>query len=224
MCPAPSPARPAAVLFDMDGTLVDSEPVWDEALAELARWLGGELSAGARLRTLGTNVAVSVAIVHADVGRPDADPVLSGKKLVDEAGARFAAGLVWRPGARELVDAVRAAGVPAGLVTNTERPLVELALGPLVGELFDVSVCGDEVPRAKPAPDPYERAARLLGVPTAAAVAVEDSPTGTASADAAGCPVLVVPGEVAVPAGPRRTFRTTLAGLTVPDLAALVTP
>jgi HAD superfamily hydrolase (TIGR01509 family) len=215
----------AAVLFDMDGTLVDSEPVWDEALAELARWLGGELSAEARRRTLGTNVVVSVAVVHADVGRPDADPVLSGKKLLDEAATRFAAGLVWRPGARALVDAVRAAGIRTALVTNTERPLVEVALGPLVDELFDVSVCGDEVPQAKPAPDPYEKAARLLGVPTAAAVAIEDSPTGAASADAAGCPVLVVPGaDVEVPPGPRRTFRTTLEGLTVADLTALVTP
>lgn len=215
----------AAVLFDMDGTLVDSEPVWDRALEELARWLGGTLSPEARRRTLGTNVAVSVAIVHADVGRPDADPVLSGKKLVDEAAARFAAGLVWRPGARALVDAVRAAGVPVALVTNTERSLVELALGPLVQELFDVSVCGDEVARTKPAPDPYVSAAARLGVPTAAAVAIEDSPTGAASADAAGCPVLVVPaGDVPVPPGPRRTFRTTLEGLTVADLAALVAP
>jgi HAD superfamily hydrolase (TIGR01509 family) len=214
----------AAVLFDMDGTLVESEPVWDEALKELARWLGGELSAPARRATLGTNVPVSVSIVHADVGRPDADPVLSGKKLVEEAGSRFAAGLVWRPGARALVDAVRAAGIPTALVTNTERPLVELALGPLVGELFDVSVCGDEVAHAKPAPDPYETAARLLGVPPAAAVAIEDSPTGAASADAAGCPVLVVPGaEVAVPPSPRRTFRPSLSGVSLADLAALVT-
>ncbi|HEY6749398.1 MAG TPA: HAD family phosphatase [Mycobacteriales bacterium] len=217
-----SPA-PAAVLFDMDGTLVDSEPVWDEALRELARWLGGELSADARRATLGTNVEVSVRIVQADVGRPDADPVLSGKKLVEEAGIRFSAGLVWRPGARELIDAVRAAGIPTALVTNTERPLVRLALGDLVGELFTVSVAGDEVEQAKPAPDPYLAAARLLGVDPAATVAIEDSPTGTASAAAAGCAVLVVPaGDVPVPPGPRRTLARTLAGLTVADLAALL--
>jgi HAD superfamily hydrolase (TIGR01509 family) len=213
----------AAVLFDMDGTLVDSEPVWDEALRELARWLGGELSAQAREATVGTNVAVSVDIVHADVGRQDADPVLSGKKLIAEAGARFAAGLVWRPGARELVDAVRAAGIPTALVTNTERPLVQLALGDLVDQLFDVSVCGDEVEHAKPAPDPYRAAARLLGVDPAAAVAIEDSPTGTASASAAGCPVLVVPGGgIPVPTGPGRTFTDSLTGISIADLAGLV--
>jgi HAD superfamily hydrolase (TIGR01509 family) len=211
------------VLFDMDGTLTDSEPVWDEALRALAHWLGGELSAPARRATLGTNVPVSVGIVHRDVGRPDADPVRSGEKLVAEAGARFAAGLVWRPGARELVDAVRAAGIPTALVTNTERPLVRIALGPLVEQLFDVSVCGDEVAHSKPAPDPYEAAARLLGVDPAATVAIEDSPTGVASATAAGCPVLVVLGaETEVPPEPGRTFVDSLAGITVADLATLV--
>jgi HAD superfamily hydrolase (TIGR01509 family) len=215
--------RLAAVLFDMDGTLTDSEPVWDESLRVLARWLGGELSDRARRATIGTNVPVSVEIVHRDVGRTDADPVRSGEKLLAEAGARFAAGLVWRPGARELVDAVRAAGIPTALVTNTERALVRLALGPLVERLFDVSVCGDEVAHAKPAPDPYEKAAALLGVAPHTTVAIEDSPTGTASAAAAGCAVLVVPGaELSVPAGPGRTFADSLAGITVADLAALV--
>jgi HAD superfamily hydrolase (TIGR01509 family) len=213
----------AAVLFDMDGTLVDSEPVWDDALRELARWLGGELSAGARRATLGTNVDYSVRIVHADVGRLDADPELSGKKLLDEAATRFSRGLVWLPGARELIAAVRAAGIPAALVTNTERPLVEVAMGELVGQLFDVSVAGDEVEHPKPAPDPYLAAARLLGVDPTATVAIEDSPTGTASAVAAGCAVLVVPAaDVPVPPGPGRTFVPTLAGLSVPDLAALL--
>ena len=213
----------AAVLFDMDGTLTDSEPVWDEALRELARWLGGSLSDSARRATIGTDVPVSVDIVHRDVGRPDADPVASGEKLIAEAAVRFARGLVWRPGARELVDAVRAAGIPSALVTNTERALTTIALGPLLDELFDASVCGDEVAHSKPAPDPYEKAAALLGVAPAGAVAIEDSPTGVTSATAAGCPVLVVPGAgVRVPPGPDRTFVDSLAGITVASLTALV--
>jgi HAD superfamily hydrolase (TIGR01509 family) len=210
-----------AVLFDMDGTLVDSEPAWDDALRELARELGGELSDPARRATVGTNVDVSVGIVHADVGRPDADPLASGERLVELARRRFAAGLRWRPGARELVEAVRAAEVPTALVTNTERDLVRVALGALHDELFDVSVCGDEVRQPKPHPEPYLTAAALLGVDPAAAVAVEDSPTGAASAEAAGCRVLVVPTEIPVPAGPRRTFAPSLAAVTVADLAAL---
>jgi HAD superfamily hydrolase (TIGR01509 family) len=210
-----------AVLFDMDGTLVDSEPVWDDALRQLARELGGELSDAAREATVGTNVDVSVGVVHADVGRPDADPLASGERLVELARERFAAGVRWRPGARELVDAVRAAGIPAALVTNTERELVKVAFGALVDELFAVSVCGDEVGRPKPHPEPYSTACELLGVRPEETVAVEDSPTGTASAQAAGCRVLVVPAAVPVPPGPRRTFRSTLAGVTVADLEAL---
>lgn len=214
--------RLAAVLFDMDGTLVDSEPVWDDALRELARWLGGELSMSARRATVGTNVAVSVQIVHADVGRLDADPGLSGERLIAGAAERFAAGLRWRPGARDLVEAVRAAGIPTALVTNTERPLVRIAFGALVDELFDVSVCGDEVRRPKPDPEPYLTAADLLGVATAETVAIEDSATGAASAEAAGCVVLVVPAEVPVPASPRRTVVASLADVGVADLARLV--
>lgn len=211
-----------AVLFDMDGTLVDSEPVWDDALRELARELGGELSDAARAATVGTNVDVSVGIVHADVGRPDADPLVSGERLIAGARERFAAGLVWRPGARELVEAVRAAGIPTALVTNTQRDLVRVAFGGLVEELFDVAVCGDEVRQPKPHPEPYATAAALLGVDPADTVAVEDSPTGAASAEAAGCAVLVVPVELPVHASPRRTFAASLAGVGVADLAELV--
>jgi HAD superfamily hydrolase (TIGR01509 family) len=206
----------------MDGTLIHSEPVWDDALRELARELGGELSDRARSATVGTNTDISVGIVHADIGRPDADPLVSGERLVELARQRFAAGVRWRPGARELLDAVRAAGVPTALVTNTERALVRVAFGTLVDELFDVSVCGDEVMRPKPHPEPYLTAADLLRVDPAATVAVEDSPTGTAAADAAGCRVLVVPGDIPVPPGPARTFAGTLADVSVTDLAALV--
>ncbi len=215
-------ALPAAVLFDMDGTLIDSEPVWDEALRRLARSLGGSLSEQARRATVGTNVPVSIEIVRADVGRPDADPVELGERLVADVRERLAAGLRWRPGARELVTAVRAAGVPTALVTNTERSLVLVSFGPLVEELFDVSVCGDEVGRSKPDPEPYRTAAALLGVDPADTIAIEDSPAGTVSAEAAGCAVLVVPAEVPVPAGPRRTFAASLADIGIADLAALL--
>jgi HAD superfamily hydrolase (TIGR01509 family) len=213
---------PVAVLFDLDGTLVDSEPVWDQALRRLARELGGELSGPARRATVGTNVPVSVEIVRVDLDRPDADPVVLAERLVADMRERLAAGLRWRPGARELLDAVRAAGIPTALVTNTERDLVRIAFGPLVEELFDASVCGDEVRRSKPDPEPYLTAAALLGVDPAWAVAIEDSPTGAASAEAAGCPVLVVPAEVPVPPGQRRTFVGSLADVGVTDLARLV--
>ena len=116
------------------------------------------------------------------------------------------------PGAA--LQTVRAAGLPTALVTNSLRRITELALEGIGREFFDVSVCGDEVPAGKPAPDPYLRAAELLGVPIEACVAVEDSPNGALAAERAGAAVLVVPCEVPVPTGPRRTFRDDLVGLT----------
>jgi HAD superfamily hydrolase (TIGR01509 family) len=163
-----------------------------------------------------------VGIVHADVGRPDADPLVSSERVYARARAGFAAGVVWRPGARELVEAVRAAGIPTALVTNTQRALVRVAFGPVLDELFDVSVCGDEVRQPKPHPEPYAAAAALLGVDPGHTVAIEDSPTGAASAEAAGCAVLVVPVELAVPASPRRAFAASLSEVGVADLAELV--
>lgn len=215
----------AAVLWDMDGTLVDSEQIWSISLCDLARHLGGELSLPAREAMVGTNMSISVRLLFGDLGLdPDPDRMA---EAIDWLAARtaqlFSAPLPLRPGAAAALASVRAAGVPCALVTNTERPLTELALNSLGRDNFEVTVCGDEVPSGKPAPDVYLRAVELLGVPIEATVAVEDSPTGVASAVAAGCTVLVVTSIVPVPPGERRIFRDTLTGLTVEELAALVT-
>jgi beta-phosphoglucomutase-like phosphatase (HAD superfamily) len=116
---------------------------------------------------------------------------------------------------------VRAAGWPTALVTSTHRGLVDVALESIGAEFFDVVVCGDEVPATKPAPDPYLVAATKLGVPAAGCVAIEDSPAGARSAEAAGCAVLVVPSEVPVPPGQRRVCRAGLVGLTQGELRAV---
>ena len=213
---------PDAVLFDMDGTLFDSEKLWDVGLQELARRLGGELSRDARVAMIGATLEDSMRMLHADVGRPELDIEASGVWLEARVGELFVTGLVWRPGAQELLAAVRAAGLPAALVTATRRKLVEAALDTLGRENFDAVVCGDEVAHSKPHPEPYRRAAELLGVDARRCVAIEDSVTGTASAEAAGCPVLVVPSEAPVPAGPRRVQRETLVGVGVPELAAVL--
>lgn len=186
----------AAVLFDMDGTLVDSEKVWDVGLIELADRYGGVLSAEARARMVGTSMADSMTILHADLGQPSRDPVDSVRWLERRVSELFADGLVWRPGAAELLTEVGAAGVPMALVTATRRHLVEVALRTIGRGHFGAVVCGDEVDQPKPHPLPYLMAARLLGVDIARCVAVEDSPTGVASARAAGAVVLAVPCEV----------------------------
>lgn len=211
----------AAVLFDMDGTLLDSEKVWDVALDDLAHYLGGELSDAARRRMVGSSLARSITIMHDDL-RIDADPECSGAYLLERAAELFRTALVWKPGARELLVAVHQAGVPAALVTSTHRRLTEIALDTLGREYFEATVCGDEVAHPKPAPDPYLRAAELLGVPPADSVAIEDSPLGIASAEAAGCVILAVPSEVPLQPVPGRTVVPTLVGVTVADLADLV--
>jgi HAD superfamily hydrolase (TIGR01509 family) len=188
----------AAVLFDMDGTLVDSEKVWDLALGELAAEYGGTLSTTARLAMVGTSMAESMAILHADLGQPWRDAAGGADRLERRVAELFAAGLEWRAGARALLRDVRAAGLPTALVTSTARRLVDVALGTLGRDSFDIVVCGDEVDRPKPHPAPYLAAADALGVPIARCVAVEDSPHGVASARAAGAVVLAVPCEVAL--------------------------
>jgi HAD superfamily hydrolase (TIGR01509 family) len=211
---------PAAVLWDMDGTLVDSEKVWTISLADTARRLGGELSRQAREAMVGSNMARSLGLMFDDLGL-ERDPerlAQAAGYLTDRTGELFAAGLVWRPGALEALRMVRAAGWPTALVTNTLRTLTEKALDSIGREHFAVTVCGDEVPRGKPDPDPYLRAAELLGVAAESCLAVEDSPTGATAAERAGCAVLVVPCDVAVPAGPRRVHRGSLVGLTADDI------
>jgi HAD superfamily hydrolase (TIGR01509 family) len=192
-----------AVLFDMDGTLVDSEKVWDIGLRELARRYGGELSAPARTRMIGTSMAESMEILHTDIAQPWRDPHTSVTWLEARVRDLFASGLVWRPGARELLAAVRAEGIPSALVTATRRHLVEVALTTIGADNFDVVVCGDDVAQTKPHPEPYLTAAARLGVAPDRCVAIEDSPTGVTSARRAGCVVVAVPCEVALtdPAG-----------------------
>lgn len=217
--PVTTGRRPAAVLFDMDGTLVDSVKLWDISLADTAAWLGGALSAEARERMVGSSMASSVALMHAELG-VDADPEASADYLTERTAELFAGPLVWRPGAQDLLDAVSAAGIPMALVTATRRRLTTLALNTIGATRFQAIVCGDEVERGKPHPDPYLRAADLLGVRPGDCLAIEDSVTGVAAAVGAGCSVLAVPNDVPLPSGPRRTIRDTLVGLTVDGLAA----
>jgi HAD superfamily hydrolase (TIGR01509 family) len=212
---------PAAVLFDMDGTLVDSERLWGIALAELAVTAGGVLSDAARLAMVGTSMARSMQIFRDDLGLPGRPEAPDVEWLTQRVQELFADGLVWRPGARELLHEVRAAGIPAALVTSTGRRLVEVALLTLGRENFDVIVCGDEVRRPKPDPEPYRTAAGLLGVPISACVAIEDSPSGVASALAAGAVVLAVPAELELAPVDGVHLRPTLAGVDPAFLAAL---
>lgn len=202
-----------AVLFDMDGTLVDSEKLWEVSLQQLCRRLGGELSPAVRRATVGASADNVMQIIAADLQLDlDTEQVRSLIEwLHNYTGELFKEGLPWCAGARELLDELASEQVLIGLVTNTPRVLTECALNSIGRHYFSVTVCADEVTWAKPAPEPYERAAMLLGVDPHQCLVIEDSITGAAAAEAAGCPVLVVPNDVAVPMTTRRYHVPSLA-------------
>ncbi len=206
----------------MDGTLVDSEKVWDIALHELAAHAGGTLSTAARQAMIGGSMATSMRIFREDLGQPDRPEAPDVEWLNARVFELFEQGLVWRPGACELLHAVKRAGLPTALVTSTGRALVEVALKTIGRENFDVVVAGDEVSMPKPDPEPYRTAATLLGVAIEDCVAIEDSPTGVASALASGAAVLAVPAELELPATDGVHLRTSLVGVDPAYLASLL--
>jgi HAD superfamily hydrolase (TIGR01509 family) len=212
------------VLFDMDGTLVDSERLWEVGLQELAASYGGTLSRSARLAMVGSSMAVSMEILHTDLGQPWRDPAASARWLENRVAELFLTELRWRPGALALLEAVRAVPIPTALVTSTARRMVEVALETLGRHNFDVVVCGDEVVATKPDPAPYLTAARLLGVPVNRCVAIEDSPAGVASALAAGAVVIGVPSLVPIEPVDGVHVRESLVGVDPELLGRLLDP
>ena len=213
---------PAAVLWDMDGTLIDSEPLWDVAIADLAARRGFTMTPEVREETLGNSLYDAMTKVYDAAGTPEfeRDRATDERWLLDHVTDLFTDDLPWRPGAQPALDLIAAAGIPMVLVTNTVRELTTVSLQTIGAHRFTASVCGDEVPVGKPEPDIYLRAAELVGANPADCLAVEDSPAGSAAAPAAGCPTLVVPSAVAIGPAPLRSFRDSLVGLTLDDVAA----
>jgi HAD superfamily hydrolase (TIGR01509 family) len=211
---------PHAVLWDMDGTLVDTEPYWIATEFALAEELGGSWSREHALNLVGQDLLDSGRYIREHMGI-DLEPADIVERLLDGVVARVEEEVPWRPGARELLTALRAAELPCALVTMSYRRFVAPVLQSLPEGTFDVVVTGDAVSHGKPHPEPYLKAARELRVEPAECLAIEDSNTGARSAESAGCRVLVVPNHVPVLPGPARTFRDTLTGLTVHDLVTV---
>lgn len=209
-----------AVLWDMDGTLVDTEPYWIEVEYELVEAHGGTWSQQHAMNLVGNDLLESGRYIreHGGVGLEPSEIV---EILLDGVVDRVRREVPWRPGARELLAALNTAGVPCALVTMSYRRFVAPVLEALPPGTFEVVVTGDTVSRGKPHPEPYLQAARLLEVDPASCLAIEDSNTGARSAESAGCRVLVVENHVPVLAGERRVFRPSLVGLTPHELATL---
>ena len=204
---------PAAVLWDMDGTLVDTEPYWIEAEYQLAERHGGRWSHEHALNLVGNDLIESGRYIREHMGI-DVEPAQIVEELLDSVVARVERQVPWQPGAVELLAALRAEDIACALVTMSYRRFVAPILAHLPEGTFADVVTGDSVTFGKPHPEPYVRAAGLLGVKPEDCVAIEDSNTGTRSAAAAGCTVLVVPNHVPVLPGERRVFAESLASVT----------
>ncbi|WP_371783926.1 HAD family hydrolase [Streptosporangium subroseum] len=195
-----------AVLFDMDGTLVDTEGMWWEACAAVAAELGLELTDAETGHVLGRPVEhVAAHLLRRDPSSPSssdtADARLAevGGRLIEAFAERIAEGVTPLPGAIRLLDDLRAADMPVALVSASPRQIVDTVLRTIGAERFALVVAAEDTVRAKPLPDPYLKAAANLGVAPAECVAVEDSPTGLAAAHAAGCRVVAVSDGMTVP-------------------------
>lgn len=196
----PGDSRLQGVLFDMDGLLIDSEPTWFDVERDVFARLGAARpwSLDDADALVGGALDVSAARLAQLAGRPDDGPLVQ-EWLVEAMAERLAAGPPLKPGARALVTRLMEHTVPTALVSSSVRRLVDVVLAQFPDTAFTTSVAGDEVARGKPHPDPYLEGLRLLGVPAQGAVVLEDSPTGAAAGQAAGCAVVVVPDRAPLP-------------------------
>jgi HAD superfamily hydrolase (TIGR01509 family) len=225
MRPATTKPEPAAgplqgVLFDMDGLLVDSEPLWFEVETEVMARLGGHWEESDQRALLGGSLPRSVAYLLARAVRPASEQDVARWLVDGMTGLLAARGPRVLPGARELLTQVRAAGLGYALVTSSEREVMDAVLAGL-GVDFDVTVCAADVQRGKPDPEPYLRAACLLGADPRQCVALEDSPNGVAAAEAAGCQLVVVPSLVPIAPRPGRVVVSALTEVDLPMLRAI---
>ena len=210
---------PQAVLWDMDGTLVDTEPYWISTEFELAERYGGTWSEAHALNLVGNDLRVSGAYIREHMGIDlEVDEIVEA--LLDGVVRKVEESVPWRPGAVDLVERTRAAGIPCALVTMSYDRFVAPILAQLPPETFRVVVTGDRVEQGKPHPEPYLTAAAALGLAPSACLAIEDSNTGAKSAEAAGCLVLVVENHVPVLPTVRRVFADTLEGLDLAEIWA----
>ena len=212
----PANGLPAAVLFDMDGTLVETEPYWMRAERELVAEHGGTWTHEDALGAVG-QALLTTGTMRGDAGVP-LEPAEIVTWLVDRVNEQLADAVPWRPGAPELLDELRAAGIPCAIVTMSYRSQAQVGADGAPAGTFAHLVTGDEVGNGKPHPEPYLVGADLFGVRPEDCVAVEDSGPGITSALASGARTLGIPAEVPVP---RRPGLSRAASLKQIDLAVL---
>lgn len=223
---AHTPSGPKAVLWDMDGTLIDSEPAWGEATYALSDLLGRPLVEDVRQQTIGGSFAETLRIVAQWAGYTVqlGDVERYRDWTYDRVGALLADGVEFTPGVEPLLASLRAQEVPMMVCTNTQRVLADRCLEAIGADMFVGSITGDEVVHPKPAPDIYLEAARRIGVDPSECLVFEDSWSGMTAAAAAGCRVLgLVPAaagdSIAVPEGVIRFDPAEFVGADADDVS-----
>lgn len=214
-----SRSLPAALLFDMDGTLVDTEPYWMLAEHELITGWGGTWTNEDALAVVGMGLWDAAAVFQAHGVGLSADEIVT--TMTDRVLEQVAVAVPWRPGALELLAESRRLGVPTALVTMSVRRMATAIVDAIGFPAFDVIVGGDDIDEPKPHPAPYLRAAELLGVDIARCVAFEDSVPGVASAVASGAVTIAIPLHTSIDPTEAITIWPDLAGRSMTDVTEL---
>ncbi|MBV7363629.1 HAD family phosphatase [Actinomycetaceae bacterium TAE3-ERU4] len=212
---------PAAVLLDMDGTSIDSEPFWIASEIALAASFGKNFSPEMGHQFIGTSLISTARWFKEWIPTEVADTELENRLLQHVAESMKTAEIVYRPGFFEILQVCRQAKIPVGLVTSSHRILVEALETKLPSGTFAVSVAGNEVKKHKPDPEPYLQAAQLLGVNPADCIAVEDSPSGIGAAVAAGTITVGIECMNPIEPNPLVTELSSLADLTLERMSQL---
>ena len=211
---------PAAVLWDMDGTLIDSEPYWMKSEGAFAKANNTIWTEQDGLSLVGMSLYDSSKIIKERVGS-DLEPEQIIEKLTDEVTAQLKQEIFWRPGAKELLLLLRKKKIKTALVTMSMHRMAKQVADSIGFDAFDVIVAGDDVRHGKPHPEPYLKAAELLREKPEDCVAFEDSLTGLRSAEAANTKAVGVKNIVEIPMEPGRILWPSLEGVTIADLRRL---
>ncbi|MEY2676167.1 MAG: hypothetical protein RL510_187 [Actinomycetota bacterium] len=211
---------PKAVLWDLDGTLIDSEPYWMKSEIELAERHGATWTEEDGKSLVGMALKDSTRLMGERFGvELDQDKVIN--ELTDSVTEQLRREIPWRPGAQELLRELRRKGVKTALVTMSLRRMALQVVESIPFKAFDVIVAGDDVVHGKPHAEPYLKAAELLGVDPRDCVAFEDSISGILSAEAAGTKAVGIPNVMVIPANPDRILWETLEGVKLKQLKQL---
>jgi len=213
--------RPFAVLFDMDGTLIDSEPYWIKSERKLASEHNGVWTEQDGLDVVGMSLDKSSQLFKDRTNVPlEPDEIVA--RLTSEVQDQLAKSIPWRPGAKELLFDLRKHGVPTALVTMSMHRMAKQVVDAIEFDAFDLIIAGDDVRNGKPHPEAYLKAAEQLGFEPSRCIAFEDSISGLSSAEAAGTYAIGIPHVIEIPAKPGRILWESLEGVTYKKLRKLL--